>query len=347
MATTNNDETLNPPGFEKEFEWVLDIAPLSECVQRLKSAELVQGATAFETNLKNIHSLLSLPGTTIGIGVRNFYWGLFYQHTFSEEDVEAISQLASLLRGEITPDGVSYKRMPQEKRWEKASQLLRQHFGREASTEEIASLILSTFKDLAERPKFRESIRILFLSTTTFLWTSFECLVTDCWVAALNSGSISFGHRALSALPVEETTDGISGKQIEVNLLARYGFDIRNHLGTILSQKFKFSSLEGIRVAYISAFQDERSIDSMLSNDILKYLESCRHLIVHRSGMVDERFSNKNPEFRQEVGKPLFINGKQVSEFGAAVVEAGVRLLNYLDGRLRIQRNKGIERDDD
>lgn len=341
MSNTDKyDKTAFDPQY---FECKLQIEPVEQAIVQLSSSELIPRGEAFLTNLRNIHGLIHVPDTIIQTGVRNTLWAIYFSKTYSLDLMKLIEDVTDALRGKRKSEDLEYGPMSESDRLARAHSMLHEFLKREGSRDRIARLIEGMFLELTGQKEFQEAARVLLMSTTTFLWTAFECLATDCWIVALNSGSTNLAHKTLRELPASDEPDGISSKHIEVAVLAKYGFDVKNKLGTILSRKFKFSSLEGIREAYAAAFQDRQAIDRILGGQELSLLESSRHLIVHRSGIIDEKFLKRNPTVCQNAEEVLNLDGHMVSRFGTAIGESGTRLLRYLDGRIQTERRPSGE----
>ncbi len=125
-----------------------------------------------------------------------------------------------------------------------------------AATEEARKQFMDHLWETAQRhlvhlshdKKVASALRSIEVARVVLGWTAFECLAADSWETALNESALRLGQRALSAIPDDASVeDGLTRKHVAVGLLAKYGFDLRKKLGTILRQKFDFSSLAGIR----------------------------------------------------------------------------------------------------
>jgi hypothetical protein len=147
-------------------------------------------------------------------------------------------------------------------------------------------------------------------------------------VAALNSNAVPLAQRAFNA--ISEESHGISSKQIAVGLAAKYSFDLRNCLGTILQPKFDFTGVSGIKKAYKAVFSESESLLDALDELRLNELEATRHLIVHRAGIVDEEYSNRISG-ALPVGAPLELDEKKVREFVELASLAGGAILVSVD----------------
>ena len=128
--------------------------------------------------------------------------------------------------------------------------------------------------------------------------------------------------------------DGIRAKSVSVGLLARYGFDLRGSLGTVLKSKFDFTSVTGILKAYRAACGRVSEIEGTLSHPSLSRLEATRHLIVHRAGIIDEEFK-KRTGITEKIGDPLVTSKNEIEMLLNTSIEAGSVLLESVDRLLR------------
>jgi len=165
-------------------------------------------------------------------------------------------------------------------------------------------------------------------AVTVYIWTAFECLAGDLWAISLNHAT-TLGHRTLTSIVSEDTEDSsLSRRHIDVGLAARYGFDLRRSLGTILRPKFDFSSFEGVMVAYKKAFGTCGELENF--SDVLKELEQLRHLIVHRGGVADSKFVKiTKPKVRAD--KIVSLKLSQVGLYMMSVTLGCVALLKVVD----------------
>jgi hypothetical protein len=73
-------------------------------------------------------------------------------------------------------------------------------------------------------------------------------------------------------------------------------------MGTILVNKYDFTSLQGISIAFRSAFPKSEAICDQLNKDELKELTAKRNLIAHKGGIIDEEYCKKLNLSLKEIG---------------------------------------------
>jgi hypothetical protein len=165
-------------------------------------------------------------------------------------------------------------------------------------------------------------------AVTLYIWTAYECLAGDLWSTSLNQAT-GLGHRILTSIRSEDPEKlGISRRHIDVGLAARYGFDLRHSLGTILKAKFEFSSFDGIKAAYTQAFGTCGELEDQ--RDALKELEQVRHLIMHRGGIADPRFVTMT-KIKTRPNSMLSLKLAQVAEYMMSMTMGCVALLHVVD----------------
>lgn len=170
---------------------------------------------------------------------------------------------------------------------------------------------------------------------TLYIWTAFECLASDLWAASLNQAP-NLGQRILASLPNDDAEkSGLSRRHIDVGLAARYGFDLRRSLGTVLRSKFDFSSLAGIEAAYEQGFGASGNLED--EHHTLAELEQVRHLIMHRGGVADEKFV-KITKLKIRPGETLSLKLPQVGGYMMSVTLGCVALLKVVDKWLLDQK---------
>jgi hypothetical protein len=139
-------------------------------------------------------------------------------------------------------------------------------------------------------------------------WTTFEVLATDLWEAALNYqprhlSDLSGTRKRISGKAGSIGREKEEAKQEErgavsppdlLNVMRRVTrgtYNAGELMGTILKENFAFHKLSGIRQAYSAAFSKKSDgVDTALANISLDKLNLVRNLLLHKSGIVDQKF---------------------------------------------------------
>lgn len=159
-------------------------------------------------------------------------------------------------------------------------------------------------------------------------WTAFECLAGDLWETALNHDPRVLATAILNNDGGSSEVTGIKGKSIEVFLLNKYNYDIQDKMGTILREKYNFSDARDVKKAYDQAFKFDASKLNFLSD--LHELAQCRHLILHRAGIIDNKFIQK-VKTNQSIGDYLEMSPSKVVSMNELVIDRGSQLLQAID----------------
>jgi len=203
----------------------------------------------------------------------------------------------------------------------------------ETRSEKFWDLTADRIKRTLDAPSYgsslKKSMEVLRSAAVSASWTAFECLAGDLWVGALNENPRPLAQMAITTLSRDD--DEVNPKQISVGLAAKYGFDLRHCLGSILKSRFDFTSVSGIRKAY-KVFGEDAYLNETLESPTLLKLEITRHLIVHRGGVVDEEY-RKRSKIDAELGHPLTLSEESVAELRGAMREAGIRLLAFVNDK--------------
>lgn len=187
-----------------------------------------------------------------------------------------------------------------------------------------------------EHGLFGQQLLYIRQSAVVAAWASLEALSEDLWVAALNNAGPNLRKRAFrAAAQAEQVGDSIPGlgqRQVELNLLAKYDFDLRSCLGTLLRKKFSFKTVDGIMGAYSVALE----VPSLFENPKeLKRVEASRHVIVHRAGVIDEEGADRLSLPSELVGTPLPVSYKDGARIAEQVDREGSRMFELVALKLQ------------
>jgi len=288
-------------------------------IPRTASPEIAEIAESFIGNLETSLHLLSVPRLLILMGAyREQNFGLLLK-AMSEDRA-----YASYFESEETREKVAARIM--DLRRQNAEDLDARQF----RTNQLNGLIDALLAD----PEVKPILVALANSVISSLWTAIECLTKDLWVAVLNSRPSPLLQPILASLSSEEGSLGISRRSVSVGLLVKHGFDLRRHLGTVLSPKFDFTSVSGIRVAFMAAFRDDPKIEKILKPEALQALEAARHAVVHRGGRIDAEYLRRTGK-DSAIGERLSMPANELTEYARAARDVGAALLQFVDDWLR------------
>lgn len=189
---------------------------------------------------------------------------------------------------------------------------------------------LERFDELVKTfPSWDGSIQAALKSQLIGIWTAYEVLVSDIWIATLNEKPI-LSKGWMKSNPKDQE------KSISLSLLHKTHFDLRKCLGSIFveSGKVSFLSLAFTRDAYERIF--ESIPNSLLDDPYLRILELTRNLFAHRAGKIDEKFiremqSLSHPFGGLKIDEGLRLTGEIVRDLNAVVVSRGTELIKFAD----------------
>lgn len=180
----------------------------------------------------------------------------------------------------------------------------------------------------------------------TTMWTVFEVLATDLWIAALNDhpktlSSLSGQRLRIQTLAGYKDSDGDDSrtqfnknydKSVDLSLIQKYSYDLSKSMGHLLKNKQRFSSLDGIREAYSLAFsKNSAKIDDVLSNHALDKIASLRNLLLHNGGICDKAYLSKCQRLgltsKAEIGLKVQLDGELIVDIIKPVSELCLDLI--------------------
>lgn len=164
------------------------------------------------------------------------------------------------------------------------------------------------------------------------LWTAFESLAQDTWIAAVNVKPVPLAQRVLDP----RLQKGDQSKSISWKVISSAGFNLEKSMGTILlrERKVDFQSLENIRDAYKAAFAGEFESIFDSHNVELFRLETVRNLFVHKGGIIDDKFIKRmgdEPGFKEKEGHSLSVDGEYVANKANVVSVCSTQLIQAVD----------------
>ncbi len=314
-------ELYDYPGFDGE--------ELRNCVSRLRVEALSGPAETFALNIGAIDSFLKLPWYLVGFGhgwgtrdVLVFVQNYLHAKSLPSEDVE---EIVTAYRSKVK----SMKERVETPRTESDS------------LDDCADLLDETTPQIVPpdvrmalgRSDNAPAVRSLLAFTSVATWTAVESLAKDLWISCVN---LRLDPLAKNALRVQGggTGEGDS-KSIKAVWLAKYGFDLRDRMGTLLVEdenKFQFDSPKLIRKSYVAAFGQSPETEGLwqeIGYD-LGLLNLTRNLVAHRAGIVDQKFVDQT-RLAIPVGEYVPLNAENVANFLTVATQAACELLAFVD----------------
>jgi hypothetical protein len=165
------------------------------------------------------------------------------------------------------------------------------------------------------------------------IWSTFEVVTSDVWVYSLNSRPELFAMKVLAKMGEDINAEGIGARSIKLGLAAKYEFNLRSHIGTILFEGLDFTKLSDIKKAYVAAFDIDEGAAKAIESDVLRQLILDRNLVAHRGGIVDEIYVRKAGS-NLAIGQAIEPAEKTINSYSDAVLETGALLVKLADRAL-------------
>lgn len=254
-----------------------DLEELNNCKSSLKNPLMIPIAENFHNGYESITNTLLFPYYLIIIGEHKVKYA-----------IEKTLFTSKVVSHKHPIDSIEYQNAIKGFSKVMSEQLKNSH-----TTKETINALEALNALMIENEYVRKAMHSLYLNTASNVWTIFESIFKDLWITMLNSFPNRLINNITNNLKKDDNQGGIIGKSIQISLLAKYDFQVKQQLGTILSQKFDFTSLYGIKDSFEKLFQNEKLDFEHVKNDDLFELEILRHLIVHKAGKVDEDYLKK------------------------------------------------------
>tara|TARA_R110002051_G_scaffold69856_1_gene125648 strand:- start:242 stop:1129 length:888 start_codon:yes stop_codon:yes gene_type:complete len=168
------------------------------------------------------------------------------------------------------------------------------------------------------------------LNSLVNFWTSFETTLKDVWKVSLNKNPEKYFHNITKRVDFSDLP-GFSNKTINLGVLAQYNFDISKSLGDLLSPKFDFTSIKGIKISYQSLFTTKNNDLSFMDSETLNQLEISRHLIVHRAGIIDNDYLRRTKKIGEVLGENIKFSTEEYFNMYNESISATAKLIKALD----------------
>ncbi len=201
-------------------------------------------------------------------------------------------------------------------------------------------------------------------SVLVSVWTVFETLAGDLWIATVNANphllarlngtakriheraKAAFGEESSSAskqdndmsVPVKRIHDITNGK-----------YNISMKMGELLKSKVVFTRLWDIRRAYSLAFDEKKldggvlaAVDAALADGALDAIAAVRNMIVHKASIADEEYVKRSKCVHKaglsipqlDIGQRLRLDGEIVMLLTVPVMACCLNLITAIDGWL-------------
>lgn len=181
-----------------------------------------------------------------------------------------------------------------------------------------------------------EEIRSCFnnigLNALVNSWTLFEAFSKDIWVNILNNNPQFLNQKIINTKV--ENDNGANSKTIPLNILSKYNYDVSRHLGEILSIKYDFTGVEGLKKAFKDLLNLEDKEISFFNDLKINQLEICRHIIVHNAGLIDSRYLSRSKRTNETINQKLQLDIMEVNDMINYSINCVKQLLLLADKKI-------------
>jgi len=296
LANSVREVFLVPPSFDES------VAVLIERVELLPTRRK-EIAQAFLENLNGVIRTLSIPFTYTYSQVHSLHWQRF-----------------------LIAERIRARSLPNENERESAARSNAKNkfevFLAEENGLKVADEVFGRLAALKEETNSLAAARELTRQGVVLIWSAFEVLARDIFIDLLNQYP-SLADRLLANAAGRKR---FTVEKIDWQTLSSFGFNLSSNLGTLLAQRADLDDIQTIRDAFGALFPNAGKCNQSLANYRLWHLYQTRNLIVHRRGVVDQRYI-ENTGTTLPIDAHMWVTPAEIEDFFGAVVAAGVEIV--------------------
>lgn len=170
-------------------------------------------------------------------------------------------------------------------------------------------------KDLSAIDSFKIASKNLLNQCTLSTWSAFEVFCRDSFIILLNNKSELVEILSEKA----DLKQKFNLKNVPVQKLVQYNYDLSKSMGSILIENFEFSNINTIKTIYKTIF-DSSNLREKLDDEKLWLLYQRRNLIAHKSGIVDNHYL-KSTNQAVPLKSKIWIQPSELLEYVNLVIE--------------------------
>jgi hypothetical protein len=286
------------------------LAPIKALVPK-EPLPIAQSAAAFCSNVQSIVVMAGLPYTfALEAACRR-------RHQLLECAAELEAAIERDKRGaELPSTSVLAPHVDVERR---LKELGESRSGRDALNHEACQFLL----EFAKTDELSEAAAQLVLQAAVLTWGAFEVLSRDIFRAYLNYTPKAYA-RLLADADVRKRFDL---SRVSIERLADFGFDLSCNLGDLLVEQNDLADLGGIKTTFVALFSSDSFLREALGERDLWLLFQRRSLIVHRRGIIDQRYIELSGD-QQPIGSRLIIRPRELKRYLELVTKAASALIS-------------------
>ncbi len=275
---------------------------------------LLAHAQAFRRSLESVFSVAGMPYRLVWSWVRDRELTMLMS-------AEAIHLLG---RKDLSDDDLRKLVV------ERAQSRLEAEEGVPERRQELIVSLLTTLMETRKDAILTSAVSELLRQATVLAWSSLEVLAQDLFVSAVNATP----DLVLELTGDEQARRLFSLRDVPLDLLAQYGFDVSQRMGEVLAQRRSIDSVQVMKVVYRVIAPSDQELMKALGNRELWILNQRRNLIVHRRAIVDEQYLANTGESLQ-AGQEIVITPQDLDRYLSVTRDAGIELIRAATGRMR------------
>jgi hypothetical protein len=159
------------------------------------------------------------------------------------------------------------------------------------------------------------------------VWSAFEVLVRDLFAFCLNSRP----ELVREVMKNESSKRLFQLKGLDFEVLSQYGFDVSRAMGDILVQTHDLGNLPAMKACFEALFPDDAGLRDSLTEKDLWLLSQRRNLIVHRRGIIDQKYLDSTGE-ALVLGEQMNVSSADIERSLSTVCAAGISLMKSCSG---------------
>jgi hypothetical protein len=326
---------LNFPVRDLKLEAIARLAQEDWDLPHLRNTSLEEVAVSFRASIATVRFMMSLPTTIAGA----------MAHTQRAHDL-AEFLVTGQLGGTVSPDN---KKRSDARAIEILQETARQDLKRRESGDWDKYVLdyhlrgATALAGLTETPYGAYGFIPMFSGYITGTWTAIETMLGDLWEVALNAhpkklAALNGKPRPLaSGATKQPKMSGDQDKKFDLNLAAKYDFDLRTCMGTIFrfERRFEFTRLSGAREAYMRAFSEKSSkVDAAINSKSLDNLSAVRNVFLHKGGEADDEYVRLQTHLaipKSSKGEKIKLNGQNTSDLIKPAITSSRSLMIAVD----------------
>jgi hypothetical protein len=312
LARSVRSAFVIPPDQDQLFK------PLIEAIERA-SEPFPEIGKALLTNLDGLLSAVSIPYTLASRSVFNLHW----------QRIHTAARIRSLPLDPLpgsTPDAKS-ETLDNEAQEALALGLAKPEMDKFVNStvgrEILVSETLYFLKSQYDHQPLAGAANELILQGVVLCWGAFEVLARDTFSTYLNVNP----GRTLALLDDHVAKRRFDLSKVSLETLAAHNFDLSARMGTLLAEQQDLSDVYSVKAVFQALFPGDGELRDSLNDPDIRLLSLRRNLIVHRRGIIDEKFA-ASVSCNQELGQRLNVTPRDLEAHIQSTISTATHILD-------------------